>query len=178
MKKILSLILCIALFSCKKNNGDPGPPVDAGSISYKVNGTLITMDNKNNPSGEGAIFAKQLAPLLPQTRYQLNAQKGSGNLLGFTILSDSLHETNYHYDSSIIGNNFVLYTFNLAFNGQPGVIFFKGDKLDITISSYKNGSITGTFSGNLTPIAGAVDYNLRGTLSITEGVINNVPVTY
>ena len=55
------------------------------------------------------------------------------------------------------------------------MIFFNGDYLDVNISSYKDGQVSGTFAGKLTTIP-EIDYSKRGEILITEGKLNNVPV--
>lgn len=181
MNKILIILSCITLFSCGKKSGTPAtPPSSTGSIQYKVNGNLVSADNSNTVNGAGVVFAKQLkGTIVPATRYLLNAQKDANNSILTSIVTDSLLEINYHYDSAYYSNNSTVFQFTLDFNGQSGSLFFNGDFFDITISSYKNSRITGTFTAKLSPSAfGSSDYNNRGSLIITEGVLDNVPVTY
>ena len=170
-------ILCIALLSCSKDKTNQTPAQSAsGLIQYKVNGNLIVMDNTNILNNEGAIFAKQLkGSLLPETRYLLNAQKGTTNIILTAIVTDSLHQINYHYDSTYAQSNPIVFSFTLDYNGDVSSLNFNGDYFDVNISSYKNSRVTGTFSARLSPLS---DYIHRGSVLITDGVINNVPVTY
>jgi hypothetical protein len=176
MKKLLYFITCITLFSCSKDSNTPSGTNASGSIQYKVNGNLIVIDNVDILSGQYAIFYKLLkGSTLVETVYELNAQKGANNVLAFALVSDSLKQISYHYDSIDVFTNPTAFNFALGYNGQLGAIFYNGDMLDVNISSYKNSRITGTFSAKLSP---GSDYNQRGTVLITEGVINNVQVVY
>jgi len=49
----------------------------------------------------------------------------------------------------------------------------------VKITSYTNARISGTFSGKFTPTLGNLpDYSNKGTIIITDGKLNNIPVTY
>lgn len=73
-------------------------------------------------------FAKQLQGIgLPETRYLLNAQKEPNNFLTITLVTDSLHEVNYHYDSASVNNNFAEFTFDIDNQGQSISLFFSSD---------------------------------------------------
>ena len=136
----------------------------------------MKMDNANASNGENVVFAKQLkGNVLPATRYLMNAESGSNNVLLLSIASDSLQEINYYYDSIYQSSHPSELVFDISFNGEIGVLSFGGDNFDINISSYKNRKISGTFSGKL---SSTPDYNKRGNLVITEGVFNNIPVIY
>lgn len=180
MKKITStLITCIIFFSCSKDTNNPSPvPSATGSIQYKVNGQLIVIDNVDLLSGQYAIFAKQLKGIIPETRYLLNAQKGINNFIAFTIVTDSLHQMNYHYDSLSVKDIFISFSFTNNSNGQLAGLLFNGDYFDINISSYKNSRVSGTFTAKISPFSTSFDYNKRGSVIISEGVLNNIQMTY
>lgn len=183
MKKLLFILLIFCSCNKDKNNPDNNNTSGSGSISYKVNGSLVTMDNANLLNGEGVVFAKQLkGTIIANTRYLLNAQKGVNNFFGFTITDDSLKLQSYHLDSSLIQGNALQNMSSMMFNGQMASIFYKGDVFDVKISSYSNSRISGTFSGKFTPLGSITgfgyDYANKGTILITEGKLNNIPVTY
>ena len=181
MKKILfTLITCMTFFSCSKDPDYPTPKkYILGSVRYKVNGQLVTLDNKNVQSGEYILFSKQIKGAgLTQTRYVLNAQKAINNTFIFAILSDSLQQINYHYDSAAVNNQQADFVLVLAYHSEVSTLFYSGDYLDVNITSYNNSRISGTFSAKLTPETSLFDYNNRGKTIITDGVINSVPVDY
>jgi hypothetical protein len=177
MKKILTFFACLTLLSCGKSKNDPTNQSVSGSISYKVNGQSVSMDNANLSSGEGVAFAKQLkGSVIQATRYLLNAQKGVNNILICAITVDSLHTQTYHYDSAFISNQFTV--FSVLFNGQQSEVFYNTDYFDFEISGYNSGKISGTFTAKMTPLNGTLDYNNRGAVVITEGKLNNIPIAY
>ena len=143
MKRIaVIIIIYIAVLpSCKKKwvvNVNPS----SGSIEYKVNGQVMKMDNANASNGENVVFAKQLkGSVLPATRYLMNAERGSSNVLLLSISSDSLQEINYYYDSTYQSDHPSELVFDISFNGVIGTLSFGGDNFDINISSYKNRTI-------------------------------------
>lgn len=177
MKQLLYILICLTIFSCSKDKNSPDSS-SSGSISYQVNGQQMSMDNANIQNGEGVAFAKQLkGSIIPATRYLLNAQKGVNNIMISAITTDSLHTQSYHYDSSFISDQFTIFT--VLFNGQQSMVFYNTDYFDFIISSYSNGRVSGTFTAKMTPVAGGtLDYNSRGSIVITDGKLNNIPVTY
>jgi hypothetical protein len=185
MKRIFPIFLCTILFACRKDKIDnsntttlPPAPSANGSMQYRVNGNLIKMENGKSANGDYVICSKQLSPSSIPMTYLLSAQTGLANYLTFTIVTDSLHTINYHYDSAFKANNFPRSIISLNYNIQSASVFFSGDYMDINISSYDSGRISGTFTAKLSPFGQPLDYSRQGTLVITEGVINNVPIIY
>src|SRR4029079_5326099 len=132
--------------------------------------------NVNFANNEGAVFVRLLkGPVLSQTRYLLNAQKKTDNVILTTIVTDSLHEINYHYDSAYNAANAGFFEFTLESQGIVSSLYISGDYIDINITSYKNSRVSGNFTAKVSPLS---DYNTRGTVLITDGVLDNVPVTY
>lgn len=178
MKLRFGLFISIIFLSCGKVKDYPfQPSSESGSIQYKLNGQLIVMDNADTLNHGGAVIARQLKGLLPETRYLINAQNGVDNTLVAAMVTDSLQLINYYYDSAYMHTS-TSGTFALAYNGQGAVIHYKGDYIDVNIFSYKNARISGTFSAKLTPLAGITDYSNRNSVIITDGKIDNVPVSY
>jgi hypothetical protein len=87
---------------------------------------------------------------------------------------------NYHYDSVAIYKSAGLKGELLTYtNGEQADLVYSSDYFDINITSYKNGRISGTFSAKYTPFPlTSTSYDLRGTVLVTEGIINEVPVSY
>lgn len=160
MKPLFFALFIIVLAGCSK---DPNAATTQGSMSYKVNGGSINMEN--------VIFSKQLkGNIIPSTRYLLNGQSGSNNIIIFAIVSDSLQKINYHYDSAWLHNNsYNVYTVN--YNGQSSSLLRNGDYFDISISDYQGGRVSGTFSAKFSGQS-------SGSTLITEGKLNNVEVIY
>ena len=182
MKLLLLISSIVILSSCKKgadpnDQNNPVTPAE-GSIEYRVNGNLFTIDNTKMLDSEYVTIRKEWSANIPTTRYIINEQKDANNFMAFTILTDSLLLANYHYDSIDQRNNAPTFSFNLGYNGLISSLFFNGDYLDVNISSYKNGRVSGTFTGKATPYSFTYGYGIKNSFVITEGKLNNIPVTY
>ncbi len=147
MKILLTILLYITLFSCSRdtNNNLTNQIVQsaAGSVQYKVNGTLVVIDHVDLVRGQYTLFYKQLIPgsALTETRYMLNAQSWADNILVFSIVTDSLNLVNYHIDSTSYVSSYYRHPFGLKYNGQHATIIFSGDFFDLYITGYQNSSI-------------------------------------
>jgi hypothetical protein len=171
---LLVLFLVSILSSCSKDPNTQSGTNASGSITYKVNGNPVSMNNVDLMTGQYVVFQKSLKGVAPVTRYILNAQNGANNVLFFTIASDSLQKTNYHYDSTaVFSTGYLLYGLN--YQGQVSALLRNGDYFDINISDYSSGRITGTFTGKLTSYSTGQP---AAATSITEGKINSVQVVY
>src|SRR6478735_6282496 len=153
MKHTFLLLFLIGLISCNKDPNNPSSTNASGSISYKVNGNQVSINNIDILSGQFVVTYKQLkGSIYPNTQYFFQAQHGVNNLLMFLIVSDSLQKKNYHYDSlSVSSGTFAFY--NILYNSQQSTLFRKGDYFDINITDYNNGKISGSFTAKLTKIS-------------------------
>lgn len=182
MKILLTILLYITLFSCSRdtNNNLTNQIVQsaAGSVQYKVNGTLVVIDHVDLVRGQYTLFYKQLIPgsALTETRYMLNAQSWADNILAFSIVTDSLNLVNYHIDSTSYVSSYYRHPFGLKYNGQHAAIIFSGDFFDLYITGYQNSRISGTFTAKLTAYSNT--FRQPGSTIITEGIIHNVQVIY
>jgi hypothetical protein len=145
MKLYFVLIaVSILLSSCfKKSIADAmlesknGPKVTA-TFSYEINGTPVSVTVKD-ADHQG---------LYPE----LDCEKGNGYVLGcstndfvFTFYTDSLKLGNYQYTSAFRD------TYVVTYPSTPDYIAGPTDYMDVNITSYNNGHISGNFSGKLTP---------------------------
>ena len=179
MKYFTIVLTAVIFYSCSKDTNIPPDTTSSGLIQYKVNGTDVVMNNVDVPSGQFVVFNKQLKGIAPETRYLLSAQKGADNLLIFPIVTDSLHEINYHYDSTSIHNKPAAFAFSLEHTGETSTIIYHTDSFHVNISTYKNGRISGTFAGKFTPYSTqGVSFDDRGTMIISEGKMINIPVIF
>jgi hypothetical protein len=170
---LLSMLLAF-LPACSKDSNSNG-----ATLQYKVNGELITM------RGDYILFHKLNYGF---TFYWLGADKPP-NQWSFDIVSDSLHVgnyVNYVYDSAIVVGSWSDGTF-MFHNGERSALHFSGDYININITQYANGYISGNFTAKLSPsmpFVRGVNPNLlfneyrRGTTLITEGLFTNVPCIY
>lgn len=173
MKKLLIICLTVTLFSCSKDQDVllNEPQQTSSSIEYKVNGSLVVMENVDAASLQYVTFFKQLKGLVPNTRYVLNAQQGANHVLALAITTDSLQLASYHYTNTDVS------IFTLQFNGQPASLYSGVDYFDVNITSYSGGKISGTFTAKTTPLT-LNGFGVPGSIVITEGEINNVQVIY
>ena len=183
MKNVIICLFAATFFaSCTKdsNPGNNTPTIADGTFQYKVNGNLVTINGGNITSAEYAIFFKQLAgSYIPQTRYIFNGQKGANNVWVFGIQTDSLTVRNFTYDSTYYTTS--LFIFTLAYNGQQSAILYGGDNMNINVTSYSNGLISGNFTAKFTPfgsIGTVPNYSTKGTTLITEGQFKNIKCIY
>jgi len=183
MKHFLSFsIAAIFITLCTRdpNTSNNPPTIADGTFQYKVNGNLVTIKNISIADAEYTVFFKQLqSTAIPHTRYMFNGQKGANNFFGFGIQSDSLTLGNYTYDSTYqyaSGN-----VTTMTYNGQQSLLIYGGDNMNINITAYSNGFISGNLTAKLTPlpiIIGVPDYSTRGTTLITEGEFKNIKCIY
>jgi len=146
-----------------------------------LNDSLIVINNAKINEGEYASFARQLPnpPFIYNTRYELRAEKSTRTGIVFWLDSDSLHPGNYIYDSTDLASSPT--PMGLLYNGDESDLLFDGDNINVNITSYENGLLSGNFTARLSPIVivnGDVDYSKRGTTVVAEGKFKNVPCSY
>ncbi|CAN5697490.1 hypothetical protein BH11BAC3_BH11BAC3_23760 [soil metagenome] len=107
--------------------------------------------------------------------YVLSGLSGSGETT-FLFYTDSLTTTSYSY-TAIYGDMFFI-----DYNGENEYVHAPTDNLVFNITSYDKGYISGNFSGQLTPLVTAGNSNnifgSPGSIMITNGSFQNVPVFY
>jgi hypothetical protein len=147
-------------------------PVQTATMNYEINGNPVAisvMDADNQLAGSRRLYCEK------SSGYLLSGLSNYTEFL-FTFYTDSLIVGNYKYTSSY-GHMYVT-----TFEGKPQYVYSPGDYLDFNVSSYKDGHISGNFSGQLTPaISQGYPNNIYGTpgsVVIKNGSFNNVPVFY
>lgn len=141
------------------------------TIQYEINGKRLSLSVKGS---------ENQPPL-----YKLSCQKAGGYVLSgmvgeidfvYTFYTDSLKAGNYEYTINY-GPSYVT-----TFEGRPQYVYGPTDHMRFTVTSYKEGRISGTFSGQLTPAVrvGTVGnvYGTPGSVVIKNGTFSNVPVIY
>ena len=172
MKYIL-LIAAIILFSCSRDNtglntltGEPEISFNADSKHYEHKGE----ETLANP-GNGVWGVKLLGtPNLTSNFYILSGITDQANniFLFISTLADTLKTIKYHITSGFGGSGM------LADNQIMGLIS-NDDFLDITITNYKNGVVSGVFNGKHTKM---ISDTVFVPVTITNGVIKNVKIRY
>lgn len=140
------------------------------TLSYSVNGNPVQLSVSD-------------ADYQLRNSYQLGCEKQSGFyiLTGLTNTGD--FNCFFYTDSLTIGN----YNFNrswgtmyfMNYNGTNGYVYNTADSLSVNVTSYRDGHISGNFSGLLTPLIDANrDVYGNSTIFITNGSFTDVPVFY
>ena len=141
------------------------------TIQYEINGKRLGLSVRG---------ADNQPPL-----YSLSCQKAGGYVFSgivgdidfvYTFYTDSLTVGNYQYTSNY-GASYVT-----TFEGRPQYVYGPTDHMRFTVTSYKDGRISGTFSGQLTPAVQVGTFNnvygTPGSVVIKNGTFTNVPVIY
>jgi hypothetical protein len=143
------------------------------TLSYELNGNpvKITVPNAGRQDPNAYALGVSKSP----GRYSLSGLNTTGET-NFLFYTDSLTTVKYSYTGNYSDMFFISY------NNQDEFVHVASDFLSFTITSYNNGRISGTFSGQLTPLisAGTINniYGAPGSILITNGVFENVPVFY
>ena len=174
---ILLTLLVLALLSCKKQSEE----LSYARLSYKLNGQLIAYENTS--ADDQAIGSGKLDPVnFGESAYEIGAHKGGHDDLQMLLYTDSLKTINYHYDSVAARVHALIIAVD---HNSPEVIasrvVFADDYLDVTITSYANGRISGNFSARLSPYtisSNSYEYTNKGSIVITEGQFSNIEVSY
>ena len=140
------------------------------TLSYEINGTPVTVSVKDADN-------QGLYPTLQCEKSNVYVLGCSNNDFVFTFYTDSLKVGNYKYISSY-GPMYVV-----TFSGAPDYVAGPTDNMNFNITSYKDGHISGNFSGQLTPVISQQNYpnnvyGVYGSVLIKNGSFNNVPVVY
>lgn len=158
-----------ALLASQNSAGHGGA---TATLSYKINGNAV------NISVNDAVNQDPNAYTLGCTKsgsYILDALSSSGEFT-FTFYTDSLTMGNYIYTGNY-GDMFFL-----SYNGQNEYAHVSSDSMSFNVTSYKNGLISGNFSGQLTPLISAGNPNntfgAPGSVLISNGSFQNVPIFY
>ena len=171
--------ITIILSSCYKQsipdamlNKSGGENEKTATLSYEINGQLVTISVKNADQqvpGFRTLYCEK------SVGYILSGTSNDGDFV-FTFFTDSLEAGNYQYTSNY-GPRYVT-----TFEGRPQYVYGATDNMNFNITSYKDGHISGNFSGQLTPVimAGNPDnvYGATGSVLIKNGSFNNVPIFY
>lgn len=178
----ISLILAtltVLLSSCYKQSipdamlNNPGKQTTTATMSYEINGNKVTIIGKevNYP---GARY--QTLECVKSGGYVLSGVLDVGADFVFTFYTDSLKLGNYKFTNSW-GNFYVT-----TFEGRPQYVYGPADHMSFNVTSYKEGRISGNFTGQLTPAIsqGPVSpiYGVPGSVVIKNGSFTNVPVIY
>ena len=178
---LITAVISILLSSCLKqsipdamlasqNSGGQGGAT--ATLSYKINGNAVNISVNNAESQNPNYYTLGCTK---STGYSLDGLSSSGEIT-FTFYTDSLTIGNYKYT----GNYGDMYF--ISYNGQDEYAHVSSDSMSFNVTSFKNGLISGNFSGQLTPMISAGNpnntYGVPSSALITNGSFQNVPVFY
>lgn len=150
---------------------DPGGAT--ATLSYELNGSPVQMTVPDAASQDPGSYT--LGCTKSVGYYRLSAQNFASGI-SFSFYTDSLTVGDYTYTGSS-GEMFFISHYM-----ENEHAYAASDYLTFTITSYKQGRISGNFSGELTPMIPDVNSNYTpgplGSTKITKGVFQNVPVFY
>ena len=178
---IITTVAAILFSSCLKQsipdamlaakNSDGQGRVTA-TLSYEVNGDAVNISVNDADNQDRNYYTLGCSK---SGNYVLEALSSSGEL-AFVFYTDSLTTGNYIY-TGVYGDFFML-----SYNGTNEYVHVPSDSMSFNITSYKDGHISGNFSGQLTPLITASNinniYGTSGSVLITNGSFQNVPVFY
>jgi len=179
---VIALLMAIFLSSClkqsisdamlgSKNSGGRGKIT--ATLSYKINGNAVNISVNDADNQNPNLYTLGCSKYVGY--YSLSGLSNSGEA-GFSFYTDTLTVGNYKYIGTY-GDMFFI-----SYNGTDEYVHAPSDSMSFNITSYNNGHISGNFSGVLTPLitAGNPDntYGTPGSVLITNGSFENVPVFY
>jgi len=179
---LITAVISILLSACLKqsipdamlnaeNSGGQGDVT--ATLSYKINGNAVNLSVPDAESQDPSLYTLGCTK---SGGYILDAVPSTGEFT-FNFSTDSLTRGNYIY----IGNGGEL--FITTYNGQDEFVYAPTDSMSFNVTSYKNGLISGNFSGQLTPLISDSNpnnsiYGAPSSILITDGSFKNVPVFY
>ncbi|MEO6356080.1 MAG: hypothetical protein ABIO56_05610 [Ferruginibacter sp.] len=173
---MIIIALSVILGSCLKQSipdamlNEQGKGNVTATLSYEVNGNPV---NILVPDANNQYTNHTLAVNTYLGVYTLQGKSSTGEII-FSFTNYSLTTGPYTYS----GNYGDMYFVN--YNGTNEYVHAYSDSLTFNIMSYKNGVISGNFSGRLTPLITTGTNNdifgTPGSVLITKGSFQNVPV--
>ena len=177
--KNLILSLCGLLFLIGCNKKDSTPTQSDTYIQYKINGQVVKIVGDlipvNQSTDVGVIAGRSTRGIFVNNFYKIIGKQAGFNYITLKIPVDSLEIKSYYLDAS-----------TYSASAQANVdVFYKdtlyrlqqvSDFTNISISSYYNGRISGTFFGAMSYYNANTNYGLQVT--ITDGVFKDVKVIY
>lgn len=142
------------------------------TLRYEINGNLVSITVEDADRQGPGIHTLEC---VKSSNYVLSGITSSGDFV-FTFFTDSLKVGNYNYASSY-GPMYIS-----TFQGKAQYVYGPTDHMSFNVTTYKDGHISGNFSGQLTPVItpGFPNniYGVPGSVSIKNGSFTNVPVAY
>ncbi len=172
MKNLVPFFLImLVLVSCSSDL----PQYVNGTVRYKLNGEEKLIEAKPFDYYESASLKKEwvLTPTTVHT-YSFHAGKSSLGSVGVRFRTDVLTLNSYTFDSLSRGQPLLAHGYASTLYDEAES-YYSGDFFTIRFTSLSGGKASGTFSAKLTPRFYPMDYTLRGTILITDGIFTDIP---
>ena len=162
------------ILSCNKDNNEPA----AGTIEYRYNDSLQTIRSGfPMPAGYSGfqIVEGYKQPRQPtiDANYFFQGAGGSNGFITFNIITDSLTTRTYTYNAPT-PEVMIAVRYNDIFSN----VGTADDSCEMTITSYHNGLVSGTFEARLTDNIQMGTYPRPVVAKITQGRFRDIPVHY
>jgi hypothetical protein len=146
-----------------------------GTVKYRLNGEEQIIRAKPLDYYESASLKKVwvLSPTTINT-YSFHAGKSSLGSIGVQFRTAGLNLQSYTFDSLSRGQPLLAHG-HVANPYEEAVLFYSGDFFMIRFTSLTGGRASGTFSAKLSRRIYPMDYTLRGTFIVTDGVFTDIP---
>jgi hypothetical protein len=178
---VLAVAAALLFSSCLKESipdamlnaqGSGGQGGGTATLSCEINGTAVKVSVPDAGNQDPSFYTLGCTKA---NGYSFDALPATGEI-SFLFFTDSLAVGSYPY-TSISGPMYFI-----TYNGTAEYVYEGGDFLTFNITSYNNGRISGNFSGQLTPLVTAGNpnntYGASGSVKVTNGSFQNVPVFY
>jgi hypothetical protein len=139
------------------------------TLSYEINGTPVKVSVRDADNQSGGYYT---LACYKSNGYHFSGSTGNGEF-AFSFYTDSLKVGNYKYTAT------QEYITDFGF---PCYMAGATDNMNINVTSYKNGRISGNFTGQISPAPMQGPYGpvfgAYGSVVIKNGLFSNVPVIY
>ena len=161
----VAYFLCCGLACCKKNSDASKNSRLDSELSFDIDGRNIKYSGETNSLSPGVGITKINTANPAASSYVLQGNKDSINFIIIQLLTDSLTTKNYELAQGVTA---------VAINGDQ---YMNGpiDRLTVTITSYQNGIVSGSFNGTLAKSTGPYTYK---RVTISNGILKDIRVNY
>lgn len=142
---------------------------ETATLSYEINGTAVKVSVRDADNRSGGYYT---LACYKSNAYHFSGATGNGEFT-FSFYTDSLKVGNYKYTAT------QEYITDFGF---PCYMAGPTDNMNINVTSYKNGRISGNFTGQISPAPMQGPYGpvfgAYGSVVIKNGLFSNIPVIY
>ena len=170
-RKILSVLTILSFWACSKDSTSP-PNNDGQELLYDIGADHYSYKGgAPDPNFTPGVFAWRSDT---GHYYTFSGFMDIGNYAHIVIRTDSLQATTYVFDNS----NCCITAMQLRAKGESYTSIAINDVFSITITSYNNGIVEGTFSGTAHSDRSPNDPNYQEPVTVSNGKIIHAVMHY